>query len=238
MLNSLSTAYMVGRATWNAFKVNSQDRLEISNKPYRVGDWEPDTGNSSKEELMMKASNINVLDENGNRVGYFFDAFLKESHTGSVRITEHPVQSGANISDHAYNLPDRLTIEIFVSDVMDAVISGQFNDAETKSLSAYKVLRKLKEDRQPLSIRTRLHYYENMLIENMTSNDDMNTSASLKCQVAFRQIMTAVISEEIVSAKPYVDVSTNKGKVSATTPSIDQSVLVTIKEQLESLLRN
>jgi hypothetical protein len=173
---------------------------------------------------MKQASNINEFQAanaegtQGLQYGWFFDAFIRESHTGSVRITDHPVQGGANISDHAYNLPDKLTLEIFVSDVMDTLVVGQFKYYETKSISAYEVLRRLKEQRQPLSVRTKLHYYENMIIESMTINDDFKTAKSLRCTVMMREIIMAQMAKETaVAANPYID-ATDTG-VSTPTPA-------------------
>jgi hypothetical protein len=206
--NSLSTAYMVGRTAWNVYNtLKASATLSMQDQAYRPSKWPPSTSETD-EELMLRASNISkqVVEDAGSgqaaeRIGYFFDAFLKESHTGSVRITDHPVQGGASISDHAYNLPDKLTIEIFVSDVMDVLVKNQFSEYDTKSVSAYEVLRELKEARQPLEINTRLRIYEDMIIENMSITDDYTSRNSLRCSVSFRQIIMASVSTEIVVLK-------------------------------------
>jgi hypothetical protein len=206
--NSLSTAYMVGRTAWNVYNtLKASATLSMQDQAYRPSKWPPSTSETD-EELMLRASNISkqVVEDAGSgqaaeRIGYFFDAFLKESHTGSVRITDHPVQGGASISDHAYNLPDKLTIEIFVSDVMDVLVKNQFSEYTTKSVSAYEVLRELKEARQPLEINTRLRIYEDMIIENMFITDDYKSRNSLRCSVSFRQIIMASVSTEIVVLK-------------------------------------
>lgn len=225
VVNSISTAYMVGRAAWNVYKrlTVTPDHLTSKDVPYRPSTEWVGKGNADlakDQAFMLTASNIASTDENGVIYGWFFDAFLKESHVGSVRVTEHPVQSGANISDHAYNLPDKLTIEILMSDVMDTVIANQFYNEgpKTKSISAYEVLRQLKEKRQPLKVRTRLYYYENMLIENMTTNDDFKTGESLRCTVMMRQIMMASVSTGVVSAKPFVSKRQKKGTQQTKTP--------------------
>lgn len=207
--NSLSTAYMVGRTAWNVYNtLKASATLSMQDQAYRPSKWPAaSTTDMLSEDLMLRASNINKLyvdsetGDEGIRIGYFFDAFLKESHTGSVRITDHPVQGGASISDHAYNLPDKLTIEIFVSDVMDVLVKNQFSEYDTKSVSAYEVLRELKEARQPLEINTRLRIYEDMIIENMSITDDYKSRNSLRCSVSFRQIIMASVSTEIVVLK-------------------------------------
>ncbi len=144
---------------------------------------------------------------------YFFDAVLRIEHTEANRITEHPVQNGANISDHAFELPSRLTLEIGMSDAMDSYQKGQFTQVKSRSVSAYQTLLKLKQARIPVTIVTRLKQYTNMVIEQIHAPDDNKTLYGLKCIVSFRQIITAEVSEVTVSARPQVTGKTEKGAV-------------------------
>jgi hypothetical protein len=58
--------------------------------------------------------------------GFFFDAVLRVEHNRTLRMTEHPIQTGANVVDHAFMLPAQITLEIGMSDVMASIIPGQF----------------------------------------------------------------------------------------------------------------
>lgn len=200
--NSLSSAFLVAKNTWSVGITNFSPSALVSKfigNSYRPVGWGSLTDQDAKSTLYMKAlPNISELQTGDVEYGYFFDAFIVESHTGSVRITEHPVQTGATISDHAYNIPDKLTLQIFVSDSMDCVVYNQFSKYSTKSLSAYQVLRDLKTKRLPLSVRTRLHYYKNMLIESMSVNDDYKTANSLRCTVMLREIIMADVNAQTV----------------------------------------
>lgn len=42
---------------------------------------------------------------------------LKRNHTGTVKITDHPVEEGANVSDHLRTQPRKFSMEGFVSDI-------------------------------------------------------------------------------------------------------------------------
>ena len=225
-VNSLSSLYMVGKAAWNVYQILNKPTIKApgsATDAYRPADW----GNygSDEDQMIYLAPNISEVEERTGEigetyevtVGYYFDAFTKENHVGSVRVTEHPVQGGSNISDHAYNLPDKLTIEVLVSDSVQPIVSGQFASGKTKSISAYEVLRKLKEKRVLVSVRTRLHYYTNMIIENMSVSDDYKSANSLRCTVSLRQVMMAVVPVEYVTlTKRQAVVETNKGTKSAT----------------------
>ncbi len=225
-VNSLSSLYMVGKAAWNVYQILNRPSIKApgsATDAYRPADW----GNygSDEDQMIYLAPNISEVEERTGEigetyevtVGYYFDAFTNENHVGSVRVTEHPVQGGSNISDHAYNLPDKLTIEVLVSDSVQPIVAGQFASGKTKSISAYEVLRKLKEKRVLVSVRTRLHYYTNMIIEGMNVSDDYKSANSLKCTVSLRQVMMAVVPVEYVTlTKRQAVVETNKGTKSAT----------------------
>lgn len=55
-------------------------------------------------------------DEAGAVVSAVFDVDLQETHEGNNIITEHPVEDGADISDHIRPQLKRFTVEGFVSD--------------------------------------------------------------------------------------------------------------------------
>lgn len=228
-VNSLSSLYMVGKAAWNVYQILKRPSIEApgsTTDAYRPADW--GKYGSNEDQMIYLAPNISEVTEvktgTGSSqkteeltVGYYFDAFTKENHVGSVRVTEHPVQGGSNISDHAYNLPDKLTLEVLVSDSVESIVSGQFTGSKSKSVTAYEILRSLKERRVLVSVRTRLHYYTNMIIENMSVSDDYKSANSLRCTVSLRQVMMAVVPVEYVTlTKRQAVVETNKGTKSAT----------------------
>jgi hypothetical protein len=222
-VNSLSTLYMVGKAAWNVYAISNRPSISApgsATDAYRPADW----GKYGRDEdqMIYLAPNISEVEEVriGKKketyevtVGYYFDAFIKEDHTSSVKVTEHPVQGGSNISDHAYNLADKLTLEVLVSDSVESIVSGQFTGSKSKSVSgkftgsksksvtAYEILRSLKERRVLVSVKTRLFYYTNMIIENMSVSDDYKSANSLRCTVSLRQVMTAVVAVEYVTLK-------------------------------------
>lgn len=223
-MSSFVPAFLVGIGNWSTKIVNFSPSASVSKfigDAYRPVGWGRLSDQDAKDSLYMKSlsniSEIQTQEESDVEYGYFFDAFIIESHTGTVRITEHPVQSGANISDHAYNLPDRLSLQIFVSDSMECVVSNQFSQYSTKSVSAYQVLRELKRKRKPLSVRTKLQYYTNMLIESMTVNDDFKSAHNLRCTVMLREVMVAdVKSQTIIAEEKHVQTPEEKGAGVAT----------------------
>lgn len=154
---------------------------------------------------------------------YIFDAFFKIQHDTNLTITESPVQVGSNISDHAYMEPKELTFDIGMSDVMTSAIDGQFTDGNSRSVSAYKVLRNLQEQRIPCNAVTRLGTYTNMLVETISAPDDNTTACGLKATVTMKEILVVAVQTVKISERPHTSASTNNGDQKA--QQADQSIL-------------
>lgn len=154
---------------------------------------------------------------------YAFDAELQVEHQQELRRTEHPVQTGANISDHAYLVPARLVMEIGMSDAMDSYFRpSTWQGSKSKSVSAYQTMLALQFSRIPLSITTRLRTYQNMVIESLTPQDTFKTTAGLKMRVEFGQIFMASVSQTAVSARSQDTNTTNLGAVNPQPPTAAQ----------------
>jgi hypothetical protein len=54
-------------------------------------------------------------DDSGATEFVIFDACTAQTHEGTVEITEHPVEEGSDVADHARPAPERLSLEGFVS---------------------------------------------------------------------------------------------------------------------------
>lgn len=54
-------------------------------------------------------------DDSGQTEFVQFDVVSVQSHEGTVEVTEHPVEEGSDIADHARPVPELLSIEGFVS---------------------------------------------------------------------------------------------------------------------------
>ena len=82
-----------------------------------------------------------------NMGGIVFDVTVEEQHEDSLEITSHPVEHGAEISDHAYVKPATVTIRAGVSNC------GVFGD-EYRARDVYEQLLALQRAREPFAIIT------------------------------------------------------------------------------------
>lgn len=155
---------------------------------------------------------------------FIFDAYMNINHESSLAITSHPVQDGANRSDHAYMEPLEVTFEIGMSDVMHDIEGfDSFTGDNSRSISAYKTLKRLQEERIPFKIVTRLWTYDNMLIENISAPDDKTTAYGLKATISLKEILVVNVRTVKISERPQKSEESNEGDQKA--QEADESIL-------------
>ena len=124
---------------------------------------------------------------------------LRVAHELVLRRTEHPVQSGAAITDHAYVMPAKLIMEIGVSDSMDTYASGMWGGSSSStSVNAFDALRELVRQRVLITVQTRLQSYSNMIVESVAAEETNRTVASGRFHVVFGELFIA--STQVVAA--------------------------------------
>lgn len=156
------------------------------------------------QQLLMVKTNLG---------GYFFDAVFSVDTEHSLTITQHPVQTGANISDHAFVNPIRMTMQVGVSDAMAYRTGADYGGyGGTKSVQAYRLLCKLQELRIPMQVVTRLNTYPNMLIESIDVSDDVSTLCALKATVNLVQVLVVNVGTEKVSARKWTTGAQSKAQ--------------------------
>lgn len=162
---------------------------------------------------------------------YVFDAFFSINHESNLTITEHPIQTGASISDHAYMEPQSVTFEIGMSDVMQDIsassVSAFTGTSSSRSVNAYKILRQLQKDRVSIDAITRLGTYQNMLIETISAPDDNKTLFGLKATVTLKEIFVVNVTTVKISKRAQKSESSNEGdqKAQAANTSIVYGLL-------------
>lgn len=145
---------------------------------------------------------------------YVFDAVLNAAHDQSLHATQHPVQTGASISDHAYILPATLVLEIGMSDAMDAFSSpSTWTGNASKSVSAFQTMVALRNARIPVSVTTRLFSYTNMLIRSVKAAENHKTFGGLRARIEFYQLFMATTLQTQNSARSQDTGNTELGTV-------------------------
>ncbi|MDE2403045.1 MAG: hypothetical protein KGL90_15420 [Burkholderiales bacterium] len=139
-----------------------------------------------------------VLLRDGRKLGGIIpDVVIEEVHADTLTITDHPVEQGAAITDHAFKNPAELTMRIgwsagsvALNGVISGVVSGTLLTGKLKTVrDVYDDLLKLQASRQPFDVSTGKRLYTSMLIRSLAVTTDAATENALVATVVLRQII-------------------------------------------------
>lgn len=147
---------------------------------------------------------------------------VEELATDDLEITQHPVQQGAAISDHAYMKPATINIK-FLYSTWDAPL------AET-----YKKLLALQASRVPFDVVTGKRKYRSMMFRSLSNTTDAGTENLLSISAQLQEVFITTI--EVVSV-PARSKQKNAGKTGKTEKAGTKSAVpAKSKSALKSLL--
>lgn len=121
-----------------------------------------------------------------------FDAALSETHVGNAEVTKHPVEVGADISDHVRRQPEQLTINGIVSNT-PLVFFASLQESPRRAEEAYGKLKELKDNGTVISVVTSLREYANMVITGFTVTRDAQNGQVLNCTLDLVEVLTAEV---------------------------------------------
>lgn len=146
--------------------------------------------------------------------GYEAQITVEEDHHDQMRITDHPVEQGAAITDHAYKMPATVTIRCGWSnspspkktgliDIPANLVAGlastlaAFTGQADYVRDVYTQLLGLQAAAEPFTILTAKRTYVDMLIESLTTMTNRETENSLMIVAVCKQVI--LVNTEIVS---------------------------------------
>lgn len=159
--------------------------------------------------------------------GITVDTTIEEQYEDSLEVTEHPVEFGAQITDHSFKRPMELMLRCGWSDsslkalagvvsnvlgggAVGGALGGTLSSSGTftgGSMSAsdyvagiYSQLLQLQESRQTFSVTCGLRNYDDMVMPNLRVRRDQATQAILAVEASLRQVI--LVSTTTVSLPP------------------------------------
>lgn len=149
---------------------------------------------------------------------------LEETHQDDIDITDHPIEQGAVISDHATKRPAELTIKIAwsnstpaegVDGIASSLLVGVSGLAQTPGIiqssllgkstnqvtAIYQKLLALQAARKPFDVYTGKRVYTSMLLKSIMAQTDKSTENVLSVTLTLRQVVI-VSTQLIASAAP------------------------------------
>lgn len=122
------------------------------------------------------------------------DATPEQDYGGDVEATDHPIEDGANPTDHARAMPDRFVATCVVSSVpsndTDRQQRGPFQaySGGGYAQGVFEQMVRMKSDRKLHTIVTPLHRYENMLLIGLSAPSRAQYGDAVVFKVTFKQI--------------------------------------------------
>jgi len=159
-----------------------------------------------------------IYDQTSKKV-YSFDGVMKIQHNLTLDIQEEPDNKKKEYVNNAKNQPDKLTLDIVMSDVYTGggttvkkatkLTSAQNtavnktkksiqreSSGKTRSETAFYVLHWLKEQRRKLSVITPQYVYTDMILASVTVNQDDSNTFGWDGQLVFQKAFKAKAAVE------------------------------------------
>lgn len=144
-----------------------------------------------------------VTIRNARRIGSIeATVTIEEAGTDELEITQHPVQRGAAITDHAYVKPAGLNLRVMFAETEDATLE-----------ETYQALLDLQAEREPFEIITGKRIYSDMLFKTISVTTDKATEQVLAVQCAFMQV---ILVDVVLTTVPPRAKQANAGKTGGT----------------------
>jgi len=165
------------------------------------------------------------------------DATLSEVHTSTAQVTDHPVEDGADVSDHVIQRPDELDIAGVISNTPIEILGGAaaaFNPQRAED--AYEEIRVLKTTGTLITVVTPIRTYEQMAITSLVVNRDSVTGDAVSLSMRMKEVrtvesLTVDVDPAVLRAKP----KKNRGRQP---PAPADSVTSTKAEEQDTLLKS
>lgn len=160
----------------------------------------PDQGAIARAVTASKTVPMSMFyRKSGYSVGdLVFDLMLSEDHAFTSTVSAHPVETGADITDHiqkqlqAGKLKGLISNHSIKSNVgaPDRIDRGAWAGAAGagRAGAAWEVCRKIWETQEPVSIVTCLDTYRDVAIKDISTRRDAETGDALEIEVSFQQI--------------------------------------------------
>ncbi|MCF6709486.1 phage baseplate protein [Raoultella ornithinolytica] len=175
-----------------------------------------------------------LFQQQSRRIGLIVPSVvISEKHNDTLEITEHPVEVGAAISDHAYRRPSEVVMQVGFAgggsllDFLDTTSIGLSAGLSPKE--TYQELLDLQSSRVPFDVVTGKRIYTNMLIRALEVTTDRTSENVLSAVLTLREVIITSTTTTQVAAKADM-------KLGANTSAVQNSGVKTPTPKNESLL--
>ena len=186
-----------------------------------------------------------------------FNLFISEKHSLKFRVSEHPLQDGATISDHVHQEMQECTVEgMFTNhplrkleEVNEVKFKDEYATSDVKptvsntALANFEKLKLLAKQRKPVRLVCSLEIYPKMVITGIDYERDSKSGSSIRFTMTLRELKTVSLKattgtynfqpEELKTANDKMIASEKKvGKRTAEEATADQMKKIINLEQV------
>jgi len=167
--------------------------------------------------------------------GFEIDVILSERYGFSNSVTDIPVEDGSNINDHVTSEPLTISIEAFIGKAKFEVWEGSIpesidelpaDDPKARIKQSYLELKRLRDDKQPLTVVLGLDTFPNMVITSFEIDRNVQNGADLPFSMSFKEVR--IIKSESTT------VDSSRGGGDQTAGTVNGGVVGTKKVDPES----
>lgn len=176
---------------------------------------------------------VNALFRPARAIGPFMtQVTIEEIGQDELQITDHPVEIGAAITDHAFKKPAEILIRCGFSNsslaslitntagVLSLFTTGSFGPLNYAK-QIYNQMLALQESRIPFSVTTGKRTYQNMLMRSVVQHTDQKTENVLMVSVHCRQVI--LVGTQATQATVNSNGATPTPKLPATTNPVQNA---------------
>ena len=138
--------------------------------------------------------------------GFVLDVMVSEEHSFDSMVTRHPVEKGADVTDHIRDEPITVRVEGLVTDTPIGTMTSVRGPNDLPSDDAFNRLLAIRAAKRPVTIETSLRRYENMGLERFSVPKDKDTGDALRFSAFFVQL------ELVTNERTTVRVSIPRGQ--------------------------
>ncbi|RKQ40606.1 phage baseplate protein [Enterobacter sp. R1(2018)] len=147
-----------------------------------------------------------LLQQRTRSVGLLIpDVVITESHKDELEIATHPVEAGANISDHAWKKPSTVIIDCGFSGggtLLDfAAVSDYGLDVGLSPKKAYEKILDLQKRCELLDVVTGKRTYSNMLIQQVDVTSSKENESVLIAKLTLTEVFLSRTESTTVAEK-------------------------------------
>lgn len=154
------------------------------------------------------------LDKDGKVLKHLpFNLFISEDHELNFRISEHPLQDGATVSDHVHREPYKVSIEgMFTNhplkkswEVNEVKFKDEYATSEVRStlsntaLANFEKVKELAKKREPVRLVCSLEVYPKMIVTSIKAQRDSKSGSSIRFTMTLQEIKTVSLKTVTMS---------------------------------------